>query len=189
MTLRDAFAPLVGPLIPAVIGVAGFLLRQWWQRRDADHRANEALCRAQDEVAFISAWWSLQRRLRSPAELAPYREVATGELERAYTMAHTSRPGVRREGRTNDLRQLWTSLLLLRLHTWPGRSMRVLYWISLAWLVLWTVIGTSVTSLTLIDVLAALTAIALVGVAPAWLLRWAAKTVDTSAHKRATAGR
>ena len=167
---------LLGPLITAVLAVAGVWLREWWQRRDDDHRRRRTLSDAREQVGFINAWLEAHDRLAPKSVEEGVLARAESDLEQAYAaVARSLSAAAPDEREPVRFRTMARSLFLLHaLRSGWAKLARVIYYFGLVWAALWTAVGAGVIveeAFTPINLFASVFLIVVLGVAPAWALR------------------
>lgn len=186
---------IVGPVVAGVVTVLGVWFREWRARRDEAHRRHMALVRATEEVGFIEAWSRTSEHVADPDAHARARVMLRADLERIYMLARPklsaqSGPDQAVVGESMTIRRLLTTLLLIgSLRAWQAKVMRVLYYISVAWALVWAAAGSSVTveaGLNALNIFAAAVVVALLGVAPAVLLGVGTRWLDRWLTRRST---
>jgi hypothetical protein len=138
---------LVPPLLTALTAAVGV----WWKgrqdRRDRDKERHRVLTQVRDEVQVIQSWITAYNTVCADPEAQEEAQMqARKDLDRAYSRLGESLAASRGVHEQMTLRQIAVTMLLLnRLHTGVGTTIRAVYYASLAWALLWTASGTSST--------------------------------------------
>ncbi|MGE7386227.1 hypothetical protein ACQKM2_12210 [Streptomyces sp. NPDC004126] len=132
------FAPFFVPVISGLVGGASLLIRDRREARSADHHYRRQLEKAQLEIQFITGW--IQAREQA-GPTAPHPDPKPNPhpdpdpdpvswLDDCYASVHRAKRDTGSRHRTGpvSLRRL----LLLGELSGPAKSMRIVYWISLA---------------------------------------------------------
>ncbi|MFD0358613.1 hypothetical protein ACFVHW_33495 [Streptomyces sp. NPDC127110] len=130
------FAPFFVPVISGLVGGASLLIRDRREARSADHHYRRQLEKAQLEIQFITGWMQARDQARTTVPKPnpnpnpnPDPDPVTW-LDDCYASVHRAKTDTGARHRTGpvSLRRL----LLLGELSGPARTMRVVYWISLA---------------------------------------------------------
>ena len=136
--LASVIAPILAPLIPALFAFIGV----WWKgrrdRHDLDQERHRVLTQVREEIDVIEAWVKAYRLVEPDADKPQVWSRAENDLERAYTRL-TESLNVSRgvESRATFGEILRVLLLIRRLQGSPAKAMRILYYVSLAFVAIW----------------------------------------------------
>lgn len=124
------FAPFFVPVVTGLVGGISLLVRDRREARSSDHHYRRRLEKAQLEIQFLTGW--IQAKQLAPTDgPAPGPEPEPGHwLDECYASVRRAKAETGGRHRTGpvSLRRL----LLLGQLSGPAKSMRVVYWISLA---------------------------------------------------------
>ena len=138
----------IGPLLTVGLAALGFVLRRRLHEHDLKTRHERAVARATAQITALEHLLRVYEAAAEPAEREPVRRQVLAGLDQA----RAERARVRRTARaggvpaprvgTTDLpavRRLVEAVLMLHLRpaTWPARILGIVYYLSLAWLLLW----------------------------------------------------
>jgi hypothetical protein len=185
-------AAAIGPLITALLAALGFWLRDIRQRRNREQAYRQALDQAREQVDFIEGWLRTHQQLASPEQHEQARQRALADLQQAYARVDQSLAALRSHKEPLTARSVLVKLLLLesRPHTTAATVLGVLYYVALAWFLLFvsggvlislmsTATNTSDSLLADVGMALGLFLISLtIGVAPALPLYWLAVSAD-----------
>ena len=191
-----------GPLVTALLAALGFWLRDIRQRRNREQAYRQALDQAREQVDFIEGWLRTYQQLASPEQHEQARQRTLADLQQTYARVDQALVAVRSHKEPLTARSVLAKVLLLesRPHTTAARVLGALYYVALAWFLLWVsggillglvTPGTSTSDSLLTDVGMALGLFILslaMGVAPALPLDWLAVSADRR-HGDAATGR
>ncbi|HZC98649.1 MAG TPA: hypothetical protein VFA46_00140 [Actinomycetes bacterium] len=195
-------AAAIGPIVTALLAALGFWFREIRQRRNRQQAYRQALDQAREQVAFIEDWLRTYQQLASPEQHEQARQRALTDLQQTYAHVDQALVAVRSPRQPVAVRSVFAKLLLLRSRprTTAARVLGVLYYVALAWFLLWVSFGvlmglltpatsTSQSLLTDIGMALGLFLLALtIGVAPAlplyWLAVWADRRHDDTPATR-----
>ncbi|MCX5380283.1 hypothetical protein [Streptomyces sp. NBC_00091] len=124
------FAPFFVPVISGLVGGASLLIRDRREARSADHHYRQHLEKAHLEIQFITGWIQAREQAGTNGP-GPAPDPDPGLwLDDCYASVHRAKTdtGARRRTGPVSLRRL----LLLGEVSGRAKSMRVVYWISLA---------------------------------------------------------
>jgi hypothetical protein len=142
------------------------------------------VARAREQVSFIEDWLRAYQQLASPEMQAEARQRALTDLHRAYAVVDQTLAAVQTPKQPVNVRHVLSRLLLLQpLRTKTAKILRIVFYLSLAWLLLWVSaavlfgagIAASSTDSLLADAFVGLGIFVLclaIGVAPALPLYW-----------------
>ncbi|WP_164720801.1 hypothetical protein [Streptomyces sp. W1SF4] len=132
------FAPFFVPVISGLVGGASLLIRDRREARSADHHYRRQLEKAQLEIQFITGWMQARDQVgttvpnpdRDPDRDPDRGPDPAGWLDDCYASVQQAKTDTGARHRTGpvSLRRL----LLLGELSGPAKTMRVVYWISLA---------------------------------------------------------
>jgi hypothetical protein len=173
---------VVPPVLTAGLAALGVWLRQRSERRDLDQERHRVLAQVREEVDVIRAWVEAYCEVTPEEVHDQARKKAWADLDRAYQRLSQSLEVSRGIERRITVRNLFGIMLLAgKMQTSLGKTLRVVYYISLVWAVLWTAVGTTATigsKVTVGGIFAAITAIIIGGVLPAFGFYTLAVRVD-----------
>jgi len=181
-----------GPLVTALLTALGFWLREIRRRRNREQAYRQALNQAHEQVAFIEDWLRTYQQVASPEQHEQARQRALSELQQTYARVDQTLVAVRSHKQPLTARSVLAKLLLLesRPHTTAAKVLGALYYVALAWLLLWVssgvFLGLVSPSTTTSESLLTEVGLALgffffclaIGVAPALPLYWLAVLAD-----------
>jgi hypothetical protein len=175
----DVFlAPLVAVLLT--------VLSVWIQQRGRAHQGRRALAEVRDDVAFLDSWLSARAQAVPEANHDQVRVEARRYLDRAYSVfaehsvlvpSVASGTSTRRQDERPTIRRGLRLLLLIgQLERPAAKWVRALYYVMLAWALIWTSGATAVgiEDSSVGGWFIAVFLVVVMGVLPAWLVRvWA----------------
>lgn len=85
MEVLKALVPILGPVIAAILGSIGLLLKERRQSSDTRYRRTQARVEATEMVTFIDKWIQAQQLACSPKEFEQAKQMARQQLERIYS--------------------------------------------------------------------------------------------------------
>lgn len=132
--------PLLVPVVTGVVGAFGLMLKDRRLARDSRNVRTAALAQATAEVGFASEWWKAQQFLGTDAA-ADCTQKLNGWLAQAESTV-TNAQHLTTQHNTVTLRRLF---LAEPMHRRSSKVLRVLFWISVLWLV--AVAGTTATDI------------------------------------------
>jgi hypothetical protein len=185
-------AAAIGPVVTALLAALGFWLREVRQRRNREQAYRQAVKQAREQVEFIEGWLRTYQQLASAEQHEQARQRALTDLEQAYARVDQTLIAVRNPKEPLTARRVLEKLLLLgsRPQTTAARVLGALYYVALAWFLLWVSAAVLMGLLTpatttsgslLSDIGMALGLFILclaIGVAPALPLYWLAESAD-----------
>ena len=138
----------IGPLLTAGLAALGFVLRRRLHEHDLKTRHERAVARATAQITALEHLLRVYEAAAEPAEREPVRrqvlaglDQARADLEHAYAALRGAGVTAPRGGTTDlpAVRRLVEAVLMLHLRpaTWPARILGIVYYLSLAWLLLW----------------------------------------------------
>jgi hypothetical protein len=139
----------IGPLLTAGLAALGFVLSRRLHEHDLNTRHERAVARATAQITALEQLLRVYEAAAEPAERETVRrqvlaglEQARADLEHAYAALRGAGDVTAPRGGTTDLpavRRLVEAVLMLHLRpaTWPARILGIVYYVSLAWLLLW----------------------------------------------------
>ncbi|MEU9715060.1 hypothetical protein [Streptomyces sp. NPDC047976] len=124
------FAPFFVPVISGLVGGASLLIRDRREARSADHHYRRQLEKAQLEIQFITGWMQARDQAGTTVPNPDPDPDPVTWLDDCYASVHRAKTDTGARHRTGpvSLRRL----LLLGELSGPAKTMRVVYWISLA---------------------------------------------------------
>ncbi|MFE1559989.1 hypothetical protein ACFW6V_33980 [Streptomyces sp. NPDC058734] len=124
------FAPFFVPVISGLVGGASLLIRDRREARSADHHYRRQLEKAQLEIQFITGWMQARDQAGTTVPNPDPDPDPVTWLDDCYASVHRAKTDTGARHRTGpvSLRRL----LLLGKLSGPAKTMRVVYWISLA---------------------------------------------------------
>ncbi len=142
MSVQSVIAAAVGPILTALLAALGFWLRDRRQSRNRQQAYQRALEESSDQVAFIRTWLDAHQQIASPQAHEQARAQALSDLERAYVRVEQARDAVGRRSEPFSVRRGLKRLLLLdSMHTTSAKIWGVVYYLSLAWLLVFGTFG------------------------------------------------
>jgi hypothetical protein len=136
-------AAAIGPLVTALLAALGFWLREIRHRRNREQAYRQALDQAREQVDFIESWQRTYQQLASPEQHEQARQRALADLQQTYARVDQTLVAVRSHREPRTARSVVAQLLLLesRPHTTAARVLGALYYVALAWFLLWVGAG------------------------------------------------
>ena len=136
--LASIVVPILAPLIPALFAFIGV----WWKgrrdRRDLDQERHRVLTQVHEEIDVIEAWVKAYRLVVPDAAKPEVWSRAENDLERAYVRLTESLNVSRGVETRATFVEIFKVLLLIRpLQGSPAKVMRILYYVSLAFVAIW----------------------------------------------------
>jgi hypothetical protein len=181
---EGVMAPLVALTLPAI----WIWIREGRQQRGRAHERRRRLIEARDDVVFLDAWLRIHREVAPKEDHDQVRIQTRQDLERVYSAFAEASIPLPSEGEPITLgRVVGTALLVGRAERTAAKVARALYWLALAWAVLWAAAGTSVTleeESSPGGWIAAVLVVVLFGVLPAWGVRAWATWLDRPSVRR-----
>jgi hypothetical protein len=135
--LHDLVALMV-PAVTGIVGALGLVLKESRRARDRRNIREQALAEARAEVAFCSEWWQAHQLLGTEATTSSTAKALELLAEAESKVTSTQHLSIEPK-----MPITFRRLLMLRptkTHKRGARILRVLFWISLAWLVLGAII-------------------------------------------------
>ncbi|MFE2329059.1 hypothetical protein ACFXD5_35030 [Streptomyces sp. NPDC059385] len=122
------FAPFFVPVVTGLVGGISLLIRDRREARSSDHHYRRRLEKAQLEIQFLSGW--IQAKELAPTD-APAPDPDPGQwLDECYASVRRAKEDTGGRHRTGPV--TLRRLLLLGEVSGPAKTVRVVYWISLA---------------------------------------------------------
>lgn len=85
MEVLKTLVPILGPVIAAILGSIGLLLKERRQSSDTRYRRTQARIEATEMVSFIDKWIQAQQLACSPKEFEQAKQMARQQLEQIYS--------------------------------------------------------------------------------------------------------
>jgi hypothetical protein len=132
------------PVVTAIVGVIAVLFQDWRKYRTQVGQRRLALEGTRLQVSFVTEWWNAEKLISvSPQRLDNLNRLAalwlTEASERVAVLANAPTPladSRAAEGPGTSRVTVRRLLLLYRLHGWVAKTIRVIFFISLALLLL-----------------------------------------------------
>lgn len=131
--LISAASAVAVPVITAALAGLGFWLKERSDRRDLDNERHRVLTQVRQEIDVIEAWVKAYDLVAPPEGRSQASSKAQNKLDLAYTRLAKSLENFREvEPRKTFREYLKVFLLIGRLHSRSAKAVRVLYFVSLA---------------------------------------------------------
>ncbi|MEV6427078.1 hypothetical protein [Nocardia sp. NPDC051463] len=130
MKAGEIAVALLVPVVTALLGAFGIVLRDLYERRSERGQYTRAYDDAARKVAFATEWWKAQRELgMGPDEMQSARETAQSWLGEATALIDRSvKPSRRPEDRYSLMRRV---LLAYQFKSMSARVLRIVYYFML----------------------------------------------------------
>jgi hypothetical protein len=126
---------LLVPVVSAVVGAVGILIRDLYDRRSEMGRRKYAMDEATRQVTFAAEWWKAKQALGSTPDDEAARAIAESWLEEATSLVSTALHPPRRpepsRSVTRQSRIRSRILLAYPFQRWTARVLRVAYYVVL----------------------------------------------------------
>jgi Protein of unknown function (DUF2510) len=123
-----AMIALLTPIVTAVVGAVGILIRDLYHRRSEMGRRKYAMDDATRQVTFAAEWWKAKQALGTTPDDQAARTIAESWLEEATSRVSEALQAPRRPDRSVTRR----ILLAYRFQRPTARFLRVVYYVLLA---------------------------------------------------------
>lgn len=133
MTLAsNPLVPLLVPIVTAIVGAVGLLIREQYDRRTEMGRRKYAMEEASRRVTFAAEWWKAKQALGSTPDDEAARSFAESWLEEATSLVSKALHPPRRPEPNRPVTRRRRILLAYPLRHRSARVLRVVYYILLA---------------------------------------------------------
>jgi len=128
--IEVALIALLAPIVTALVGAVGILIRDLYNRRSAMGRRKYTMDDATRQVTFAAEWWKAKQALGTTPDDQAARAMAESWLEEATSLVSEAlRPPRRPEPDFSVTRRI---LLLYSFQRWTARIVRLAYYWLLA---------------------------------------------------------
>lgn len=142
--LISAASAVVVPVITAALAGLGFWLKERSDRRDRDNQRHRVLTQVRQEIDVIEAWVKAYDLVAPPEGRSQASSKAQNELDLAYTRIADSLKESREVAPRKTFRERLNAFLLIgRLQSRSAKALRVLYYVSLAFIVIMIGVNTA----------------------------------------------
>lgn len=181
--IQVALIALLAPIVTAIAGAVGILMRDLYNRRSEMGRRKYAMDDVTRQVTFAAEWWKAKQALGTTPDDQAARAMAESWLEEATSrVSEALHPPRRLEPDRSVTRRI---LLAYPFQRWTARLLRVAYYVLLAFTAIGVLIPTLLSDVALGDgVSIALANVVFYGLLAFAVRAWAVSIENRAAKRR-----